>query len=221
MGGKKLTAKTIKRKNAPTHPNSRRAHQLARVAHREDKLARQKVLRRKVTDSRVERMFNMIGLLDPEVTHLPDLQDLHTFISDTYLSLNRERLAEVQAARRPGRPPSKDELLLQSICAKEKEQYKMGMEVPDLTNPTNVKLLRAWQGGSQDLPLFRIVRISDTFPDQCVLIQAGIHKELQLEEKAQQSANKELAAGNNAAPAIRSMSPGSPFQRADEFMGMH
>lgn len=109
-------------------------------------------------------MLNLIGLLDPALKRIPDLPSLHTFISESYLSLNQERLAQLQAERREGRPPSPKEVQLQDLVAREKEEYRTGMEVPDLLNETNVRLLRSWQGNPQELPLFRIVRIAQAMP---------------------------------------------------------
>jgi translation machinery-associated protein 16 len=112
----------------------------------------------------VERLLTIIGLLDPEVTHLEDLAAVHAFIKESVLPIAQERLAEEQAARRPGRPPSPDEVMLQDLVAREKEEYRTGMEIPDLTNEINVRLLRQWDGDKQGLALFRLVRISEAEP---------------------------------------------------------
>ena len=119
-------------------------------------------------------MLNLIGLLDPALDRIPDLPSLHTFISESYLALNQERLAQLQAERRPGRPPSQKEVQLQDLVAREKEEYRTGMEVPDLLNETNVRLLRNWQGNPQELPLFRIVRIAQAMPYVSTLSHTGV-----------------------------------------------
>ena len=104
----------------------------------------------------MERLLTIIGLLDPEVTHLEDLAAVHAFIKESVLPIAQERLAEEQAAR--------DEVMLQDLVAREKEEYRTGMEIPDLTNEINVRLLRQWDGDKQGLALFRLVRISEAEP---------------------------------------------------------
>lgn len=47
---------------------------------------------------------------------------------------------------------------------REEEEYRTGIEIPDLTNEINVGLLRQWDGDSQSSLMFRIVRISKSFP---------------------------------------------------------
>ncbi len=112
----------------------------------------------------VERILTLIGLVDPELTHLPDLPALHAFVQEDFLPITSERLAEAKAERRPGRPPSKEELLLQELEIKEQQEYKTGIELPDLTDPINVRILRDWDGDAQGLPLFRMIRIAGATP---------------------------------------------------------
>lgn len=129
-------------------------------------------------------------MLPDDIDALPDLASVHTFITQNFLTRHDDELQELKADRRPGRPPHKREIELKEIIAKESQEYEEGLELPDLTNVTNVKLLRDWQGDPQALPLFRMVRISGKYPEQCNLMHPGTHKLLQLELKQQNETNE-------------------------------
>lgn len=186
MGGKKISQRSIKKKSGPTHPHSRRATQLARVAHRKDKLSQAKSVRSRSSNAKVDRLSTLILMLPDDIDALPDLASLHSFVADTFLTRHNDELQELKADRRPGRPPQKREIELKEIVAKELQEYNEGLELPDFTNATNVKLLREWQGDPQALPLFRMVRISGKYPGQCKLMHPGTHKLLKLELEQQE-----------------------------------
>lgn len=164
MGGKKISERSIKKKSGPTHPYSRRATQLARVAHRKDKLNQAKSVRSRSSNAKVDRLSTLILMLPDDIDALPDLSAVHTFVKDNFLTRHHDELEELKADRRPGRPPHKREVELKEIIAKELQEYNEGLVIPDFTNKTNVKLLREWQGDPQALPLFRMVRISGNDP---------------------------------------------------------
>ncbi|KAJ1028359.1 hypothetical protein NDA16_001529 [Ustilago loliicola] len=220
MGGKKISERSIKKKSGPTHPFSRRATQLARVAHRKDKLNQAKSVRSRSTNAKVDRLSTLILMLPDDTDALPDLAAVHSFVTENFLTRHNDELQELKADRRPGRPPHKRELELKEIIAKELQEYNEGFEVPDLTSTTNVKLLRDWQGDPQALPLFRMVRISGKYPEQCKLMHPGNHKLLQLEAKEQGESitadpSSEMDTTDNA-----DSTDSSAFQRVGEFAQM-
>ncbi|PWN22930.1 hypothetical protein BCV69DRAFT_280539 [Microstroma glucosiphilum] len=193
MGGRKITAKSIKRRGAPTHPRSRRAKQLDRVALRDVKLAQRRVVRDRSVSSRVQRIINLTLLLPDDWECLPDLPALHAFMNESYLARHDDELKQLQEARRAGRPPSKHEVELKDLIEAERRDYNENMEIPDLLNATNVALLREWSGDSQSLGLFRLVRISGTNRSQYVRTQDGRHKDFEAEDKAEAAAKSEGA----------------------------
>lgn len=185
-----MTAKTVKRKDNATHPNSRRAHQLARIAHREHLIAQKASARNKTTQLESERVLTIIGLLDPELP-ATDLAGMHSLIADDFLSINQHLLEQERQARRPGRPPSAREAALAEACRKEAGEYDAGIDVPDLRNETNVKLLREWNGDAQMLPLYDFVRVSRKNPQMAKMVQVGKHKELVRRRESEAKATAE------------------------------
>lgn len=159
MGGKKVTLRAIKKKSGPTHPNSRRALQLARIDHRTEKLRAAKSDRKKIAQGKVNNHLTMILLLPPDVAYIPDKGYLHSFLQSSYLDRHSDELKELQAQRRADRPPSKRLVEVQNLVERERLEYETGLEIPDLMNETNVRLMRQWNGDAQALGLFRFVRV--------------------------------------------------------------
>ncbi|KAE8214922.1 hypothetical protein CF327_g1761 [Tilletia walkeri] len=183
MGGKKITAKSIRRKNEPMHPDSRRAAQLTRAAVRVAKLRTQKTSRKIHNTNKVDRISTFILLLPDDTDRLQDLPAIHHWIQEFWLPRHEDELADLKAARRAGRPPLKEEIALSHRIEAERAEYQAGLELPDLTSPVNVRLLREWKGDPQGLNAFRFVRISGKFPEQFTLVQEGIHPDLKYERE--------------------------------------
>nr|CDI52873.1 conserved hypothetical protein [Melanopsichium pennsylvanicum 4] len=236
MGGKKISERSIKKKSGPTHPYSRRATQLARVAHRRDKLTQAKSVRHRFSNAKVDRLSTLILMLPDDVDALPDLQSVHAFISENFLTRHDDELEQLKSERRPGRPPHNRELELKQIIAKELQEYDEGFELPDLTSTINVKLIRDWQGDPQALPLFRMVRISGknhplltqgmlllayiTLSDECKLMHPGNHKLLQLDLKQQHELTAPATEAKMDTTENHDSEDKSNFQRVGEFAQM-
>ncbi|KAK0562813.1 translation machinery-associated protein 16 [Tilletia horrida] len=223
MGGKKITAKSIRRKNEPMHPDSRRAAQLTRAATRVSKLQSQKSSRKIHNINKVDRISTFILLLPDDIPALPDLAAMHAWVQDSWLPRHDEELAEARASRRPGRPPLKEEIAIQHRIEAERTEYGTALELPDLTSPANVKLLREWKGNPQGLNAFRFVRISGKFPEQFTIVQEGIHPDLKYEKEQQQqkSGSASSLAGDKAMEEGESTSfPPSRLGAAGDFYNM-
>lgn len=194
MGGKKITKKSLTTKTGPTHPNSRRALQLQRIDHRTNKLQLAKKLRKKSTDNKTERILSLIILLPPDLRYVPDLAYLHSFIQSSFLERHSDELKEIESQHRPGRPTPMALIQLREKVARERTEYENGIDIPDLMNEANVKLLRDWQGDANALGLFRFVRISGNDKEQYTITQKGSHKSIEeasQHQKAQAEAEQE------------------------------
>lgn len=199
MGGKKISERSLKKKSGPTHPYSRRATQLARVHLRKDKLTQAKAVRNRSSSAKVDRLSTLILMLPDNVDCLPDLVSVHTFVKSAFLTRHDDEIAQLESDRRPGRPPPKRLQELKDLKVKELQDYNDGIEIPDLTNKTNVELLRDWEGDPHAMPTFRMVRISGQYLDQCKLVHPGNHKLLQLQHE------KELAAEVDTSTDMKDM----------------
>ncbi|PWY98610.1 hypothetical protein BCV70DRAFT_201928 [Testicularia cyperi] len=221
MGGKKISERSIKKKSGPTHPHSRRATQLARVALRKDKLNHAKAVRGRSSNAKVDRLSTLVLMLPDTAESLPDLAAVHAFVREYFLTRHDDEIQQLEAERRAGRPPPKRLVELKDLKAKEAQEYHDGIEIPDFTSITNVQLLRDWEGDPQALPLFRMVRISGKYTDDCKLINAGTHKLLQLEHKEHLEKNSKSTESTDMDTTSAEQSSSNPaFQRVGEFAQM-
>ena len=80
----------------------------------------------------------------------------------SYLTRHDQEVAELKSQRRPGRPSSTREDLLQQSVKTEYQEYDRGggFWIPDMQHEGNLKLLRGWNGEWTALNTFKYVRLS-------------------------------------------------------------
>ncbi|PAV19975.1 hypothetical protein PNOK_0490900 [Pyrrhoderma noxium] len=89
------------------------------------------------------------------------LDELHDLVGNVWLARHDTALEEERKNRRKGRPKSTKEMQLENLKETESEEYRTGIEVPDLTHPTNVELFRRWdQSSIEFIDLLRFIRIN-------------------------------------------------------------
>jgi len=156
------------------HPSSRKAGQLARNALRKGKLGNLASKRGQKHNSMVDVYGFFYHAIPTE--GILTLEDLHHIISDVWLTRFDEELEQEKLARRRGRPKSAKEMKLEEIKLRESEEYRTGMEVPDLTHPATVEIFRRWdQKELAFIQLLRFIRIFSTQPEVTVISRPGKH----------------------------------------------
>lgn len=159
------------------HPDSRKAGQLSRVQLRKGKLADAASKRTKKYSAQADLYGFFYHAMPPEGTL--SLEELHSVISNVWLTRHDEELEQERAARRKGRPKSTKELKLEEIKLRESEQYRTGMDVPDLTHEATVELFRKWdQTEVAYIQLLRFIRISSVDSMSAVVSKQGKHHSL-------------------------------------------
>ncbi|KAH9962639.1 hypothetical protein BC827DRAFT_1285547 [Russula dissimulans] len=192
MAPTKKPAKSAKREKI-FHPESRKAGQLARKQLRNSKLAAQASSAQSYTQPRASSSINLLGgrpqtpdfygfffhAIPEEHGSVLSLPELHSLVSDVWLARHDTEQEEERAARRKGRPKSAKEQKLEEVKLREAEEYRTGMEVPDLTHPENVALYRTWdQREVAFVQLLRFIRISSAKPDTATVSKPGRHPNL-------------------------------------------
>ncbi|OZJ06140.1 hypothetical protein BZG36_01018 [Bifiguratus adelaidae] len=156
---KRHTLKTIKGKDA-MHPSSRKAVQVTRVLLRNDRIQAKAKDRIAMVNPKVERWLWFRDLLGEDTPSIPKA-DLYTLI-EQYISRNDAELEELKTTHRKGqRPKAAREDVLAALIAKERDEYKKGMEIPDITKPKNVTLLRQWNGDRNSMSRIQTIRLSN------------------------------------------------------------
>ncbi|EGN96511.1 hypothetical protein SERLA73DRAFT_169989 [Serpula lacrymans var. lacrymans S7.3] len=177
-------AKTAKTENKPKkekvfHPESRKAGQISRSHFRKGKLSEAASKRNKKQLAQADVYGFFYHAIPPE--GVLSLEDLHSIVRDVWLVRHDVELEHERAARRKGRPKSTKEMKLEEIKLREAEEYRTGMEVPDLTHEPTVELFRRWdQKEVAFIYLLRFVRISGAEPTVTILSRPGTHHTVSL-----------------------------------------
>jgi translation machinery-associated protein 16 len=79
---------------------------------------------------------------------------------EDYLGRDDDELLRLKAERRPGRPASTRQTLLEQHQGVEQGEYASGFWVPDLQDAENLKKLKEWPGKWSGLATLRFVRVS-------------------------------------------------------------
>ncbi|KAH9167379.1 hypothetical protein EDB89DRAFT_129235 [Lactarius sanguifluus] len=164
------------------HPESRKAGQLARKQLRKSKLAGHATKRAKLHSAKADFFgffFHAIPEEEVEGGGVLTLPELHELVADIWLTRNDAELEEERAERRKGRPKSTKECRLEELKLREVEEYRTGLEVPDLTHRENVALYRTWdQREVAFVQMLRFIRISSTKPELAIVSKQGTHPSL-------------------------------------------
>ncbi|KZV93142.1 hypothetical protein EXIGLDRAFT_768366 [Exidia glandulosa HHB12029] len=177
-GTKPKPKKQPAKKEKIFHPESRKAGQLARTQLRKSKLADAKTKRGRKNLALVDKYVFFFHAIPPEAESIT-LDQLHELVRDVWLTRHDPEIEQERAARRKGRPQSAREFALEQIKQQELEEYRTGIEVPDLTHPANVAVFRRWdEMEAAYIDLLRFIRISSEKPDLLVVSRPGKHASL-------------------------------------------
>lgn len=155
MGGKRNTLKTIKNREA-IHPYSRKAHQISRVHQRKEKLAKKESQK---SNPMGERWIWFRYAFEEDKT-VATKAELHELI-EQYLERHDEEIAQLEQDRSKGhkKPKTPRQDQLEALKISETNEYKSGLELPDMTNGKTLKLLREWDGDKNSMPRMTTLRL--------------------------------------------------------------
>lgn len=151
----------INKKKSPVHPKGRKAQLLARASLREERVNKKKLIHtmKKTEENQIvdfiQEYINNEEALKKEVFDVDDMKAL----IETFINRDMDELEQLRASRRPGRPSSKRQDLLEFRIKQEQHVYETGWKVPDLRDPVNVTKLRLWQGGHGGLTSIKFVLV--------------------------------------------------------------
>ncbi|EJU03563.1 hypothetical protein DACRYDRAFT_77207 [Dacryopinax primogenitus] len=161
------------------HPESRKAGQLERKLLRKQKLEKASVTKsRNSPNVIVDRNVFFLHAL-PEDAIALTLSDVHDILRDVWLARFDHLIEAEQAARRSGRPRSTKEDKLLEMKRQNTEEYRTGIDIPDLTHLATVALFRKWNADDPGfLTLLRWIRVTSENPHEVVLVREGNEKAL-------------------------------------------
>lgn len=150
-----LSLKKIKGKKEQAHPNSRKSHQIQRAALRDERITAQGITKQKEQMKWINRygFFKVITTTNPGAVYSePEVRSL----IETYLGRNDSELQSLVETRRPGRPKSTRQDLLERTKELERSEYESGFKVPVMDDVLNLEELRHWKGDVGGLQKVRL-----------------------------------------------------------------
>lgn len=147
---------------AHIHPNGRKFKQLTRATIRENNITtkKQEFQKRKSTElARVQYLQQVANSESFKDKTTFTLEEIAVFLQE-FIQREYEELDELKKNRRPNRPPSNRQLLLQQKYDREMEEFKKGFLCPDLTDGHNVTTLRNWNGTLGSLNALKTIRVN-------------------------------------------------------------
>ncbi|KAK7681053.1 hypothetical protein QCA50_015890 [Cerrena zonata] len=92
------------------------------------------------------------------------LQDMKDFV-ESYISKDDEEIKELQDERRPGRPATARQNILEEKRKHDQHIYDTGYKLPDLSDKQTVERLRLWNGTHGGVTIMKYIHIHKDMKD--------------------------------------------------------
>ncbi|KAI9728391.1 MAG: hypothetical protein M1828_003791 [Chrysothrix sp. TS-e1954] len=149
-----------KGKRPVLHERSRDAQKLRQALSRSDRVNSHALVTSKTQLPFVER----IAFFQQEVSQRGKEpftpEEIHKSIQN-YIGRHDENLEQLQAERRPGRPPTKQQEVLQQRKQSEKGEYLSGLWMPLMTDTKNLEALEEWNQEWTALGTMKYCRVTE------------------------------------------------------------
>lgn len=151
--------KKISKSKKSLHPKGRKAQHLARASLREERVNKKKLIHtmRKSEENLIVDFFQEYVKAAKEEESF-DLGTMKSLI-ESFIDRDHDELEQLRSSRRPGRPTTKKQDLLEFRLKQETHVYETGWKVPDLRDAENVQKLRAWGGGHGGLTSIKFILV--------------------------------------------------------------
>ncbi|XP_010596434.1 translation machinery-associated protein 16 isoform X1 [Loxodonta africana] len=193
---KPLKGKNGGREKKVIHPYSRRAAQITREAHKQEKkekLKNEKALRLNIVGEKLQWFQNH---LDPQKIEYSK-KDACELI-ESYLNRFSSELEQIELHNsikdRQGRRHCSRETVIKQMMERERQQYEgYGLEIPDIVDVGNLKTFREWDFDLKKLPNIKMRKIcaNDAIPKKCkrknVTAVDKVLEELELKDESSDS----------------------------------
>uniref|UniRef100_A0A8C3WRG4 Translation machinery-associated protein 16 n=1 Tax=Catagonus wagneri TaxID=51154 RepID=A0A8C3WRG4_9CETA len=166
---KALKAKNVGQEKKVIHPYSRKAAQITREAHKQDKkekLKNEKALRLSLIGEKLQWFQSH---LDPQKVRYSKRAACN--LIERYLSRFSDELEQIELQNgiraRQGRRHCAREVAIRQTVQRERQQFQgYGLEIPDILNASHLKIFREWDFDLKKLPNIKMRKIcaSDAVP---------------------------------------------------------
>lgn len=142
------------------HENSRDALRLRKASARDERVLKKTSTREKANAQWLDRIVFFRERL-PETLHPLDTARIQE-ITEEWLSRHDDEIAALKAERRPGRPASNRQSLLEQAVKAERGEYESGFWLPNLQDEETLLKLDSWEGDWLSLANLRFIRVQKT-----------------------------------------------------------
>ena len=155
--------KKLSKSTGSVHIKGRKFKQINRATLRDKKLTikKQKQLEQKENELSIVYFLQRIVNDDDDfkVQETFSLEEIKQFI-ELFLTRFDDELEELRANRRPGRPATNRQQILEEKVKHDQQIYATGIKVPDLSDIETVKRLKLWNGTTGGATVMKFIHIS-------------------------------------------------------------
>jgi len=144
-------------KSKSLHENSRDAQRLRRATNRDERVAKLGAIKKSANRQWIDRILFCVDHL-PDTLHPLEVDEMRSLIQD-FVDRNSEELSQLKAERRPGRPPSTRQVLLEQQRDVDAKEFESGFWMPNLQDAETLVKLNDWSGDWISLANMRFVRL--------------------------------------------------------------
>ncbi|KAG7663578.1 TMA16 [[Candida] subhashii] len=156
--------KKLSKSTGSVHIKGRKFKQINRATLRDKKLTikKQKQLEQKENELSIVYFLQRIVNDDDDfkVQETFSLEEIKQFI-ELFLTRFDDELEELRANRRPGRPATNRQQILEEKVKHDQQIYATGIKVPDLSDIETVKRLKLWNGTTGGATVMKFIHISE------------------------------------------------------------
>ncbi|KAJ1729198.1 translation machinery-associated protein 16 [Coemansia sp. Benny D160-2] len=143
------------------HPYSRKAKQISRAMHKETQISRAKTDRLNGAMAKGQKVVWFRDNMDSDqadgsIKKAWTKDELRELLG-VYLKRNDEEVAQLTEKKGTRTLIPREALFLQAVEVEAKEARLAGIDVPDLTNGSVVKALRAWDGDVNSITTIKLI----------------------------------------------------------------
>lgn len=158
----KVTKKLAKQSAGSLHVKGRKFKQLNRAHERENKL---KVRKLQHMEQKNHELLFYVHIQDrineDSEKETFTVEDMRNFVEE-YVSRDDVELEQMETDRRPGRPLTSRQQLLQEKRKQDEHIFETGFRLPDVSDKLTVERLRKWNGTSGAVSAWKFTIITKT-----------------------------------------------------------
>ncbi|KAK6459182.1 translation machinery-associated protein 16 [Scheffersomyces xylosifermentans] len=155
--------KNLSKSTGSIHIKGRKFKQLNRATLRDKKITSKKIKSLEQKENDLASIFFLQKLINEDdefkTVQTFTLQEMKSFI-ELFISRFDDELEQLRKDRRPGRPQTNRQQILEEKRKYDQQIYLTGFKIPDLTDKGTVDRLKLWNGTTGGATVMKFVHVS-------------------------------------------------------------